>query len=170
MPESDLPESRTDLIARTRDLFLRDENTYGCAETALVALQEHYSLSDAADSSTAMAMNGGVAYSGGPCGALTGAAIAVGRLAKARVDDHRDAKGVSRRIIQQLMTEFEERFSATDCRDLTGYDMLTNHDAFLENGTWRTTCMAQIEFAVDHLAPLVDPGAWDAELARQESL
>lgn len=170
MPEADLPESQTDLATRTRDLFLREENTYGCAETALVALQEHYSLPGATDSSSAMAMNGGVAYSGGPCGALTGAAIAVGRLAAERVDDHREAKGVSRRIIQQLMTEFEERFSSTDCRDLTGYDMLTNHDAFLEEGSWRTTCMAQIEFAVDRLAPLVDPDAWDAELARQASL
>ena len=75
-----------DLIERTRALFLRDDNTYGCAEVALVALQEHWSLPDAADSSAAMALNGGVAYSGATCGAITGAAMAVGRLADPTVD------------------------------------------------------------------------------------
>ena len=36
------------------------------------------------DASAAMAFNGGIAYSGGPCGAITGAAMAVGLLAEQR--------------------------------------------------------------------------------------
>ncbi len=52
-------------IVTVRQLFLREDNHFGCAETTLVALHQHYDLKNAEDSSLAMAFNGGVAYSGG---------------------------------------------------------------------------------------------------------
>ena len=58
-------------IELTRSLFLRDDNHYGCAESSLVALQKLYGLPDADDSSSAMVLNGGIAYSGGVCGAIS---------------------------------------------------------------------------------------------------
>ncbi len=154
---------------RVRSLFLGDEGYYGCAETALVALQEHYGLPNAGDSSPALVLNGGIAYSGGTCGALTGAALAVGRLAAARIPDHREAKSAARHLIQVVMAEFDERFGAVDCRGLTGYDMTTNHEGFLEEGTWRTNCTAQIEFVVERLAGLADPDQWAAALGKAGS-
>ena len=153
------------LIERTRSLFLREDNTYGCAETALVALQEHWGLPDAGDSSAAMALNGGVAYSGGTCGAITGAAMAVGKLAELRCPNHRQAKRVARDIVQRLMAGFAEVHGATDCRDLTGYDMTTDHVAFIKSGIWRDLCMRQLEYAVDHLGSLGDPARWEVEVA-----
>jgi len=155
-----------DLMERARSLFLREDNTYGCAEVALVALQEHWSLPDAMDSSAAMALNGGVAYSGGTCGAITGAAMALGRLAEQRCGDHREAKRVARTIVQGLMKGFAETQGSTDCRDLTGYDMSTDHAAFIASGIWRDVCMRQIEYAIGRLAPLGDPAVWQAEMDR----
>mgnify|MGYP001818903262 CR=1 FL=1 len=162
-----MADSPPPVVDRARGLFLREENSYGCAETALIALQEEFGLPDPTDSSPAMALNGGVAYSGGVCGAITGVGLAVGRLAESRIDDHREAKTAARRILQRLMVEFEQEFSATDCRDLTGYDLLRDHDAFIEDGAWRTACMRQIEFAVERLAGLAEAGEWQAELERQ---
>ena len=156
----------SDLALRTRQLFLRDDNTYGCAEATLIALQEHWSLSDPADSGAAMALNGGIAYSGATCGAITGAALAVGRLAQQRIPHHRWAKTASRLIISELMADFAAAHGATDCRTLTGYDMTTDHGAFLAAGTWRTACLAQIDFAVARLAPLGDCDVWDAVMQR----
>jgi C_GCAxxG_C_C family probable redox protein len=156
----------SDPAARVRSLFLTNETTYGCAETALVALQEHFELPDAGDSSPAMALNGGIAYSGGMCGAITGAALAVGRLAERRIADHKEAKRVTRRIIQDLMSVFEAEHGAVDCRSLTGFDMMKDHDAFIEDGTWRTTCTEQLEFSVRHLERLKSPTGWDAEMRR----
>lgn len=166
MPSED---EQPDLTCRTRELFLRDDNTYGCAETALVALQQHYELPAPTDSSTAMALNGGVAYSGSTCGAITGVAMAVGRLAEQRIDDHREAKRVTRRITQQLMVDFEREFASVSCRDLTGYDLLADHDEFIESGIWRDVCMRQILFTVNRLAPLVDRAEWDAAVERLAS-
>lgn len=155
-----------DLTARARELFLAEENTYGCAETTLVALQEHYRLDDPSDSSAAMALNGGVAYSGGTCGAITGAALAVGRLSEQRIADHQEAKRAARTIIQHLMAGFRAAYGSVDCRDLIGMDLLEDHDAFLESGIWRTRCMGQIEYSLSRVARLADETEWGAELVR----
>ena len=145
-----------------RRLFLRDDNFYGCAESSLVALQEIYGFDNAEDSSSAMVLNGGVAYSGGICGAISGAAMAVGRLAGERIADHREAKRTARRIIQKVMAEFDETFGSHNCSGLIEYDISTQegHDEFIESGVWRNTCMKQIEFTVGRLAELQDPGKW----------
>lgn len=150
-------------VELARDLFLRDDNTYGCAETSLVALQQIYGLPDATDSSAAMALNGGVAYAGGVCGAISGAAMAVGRLAGERVADHRRAKGIARRMVQMLMAEFEADFGGTNCSDLIDYEISipSEHDAFIASGVWRDTCMKQLEFSVSRLEALSDIETWN---------
>ena len=43
-----------------------------------MVLKAAYGLDDPMDPAAAVALNGGVAYSGGLCGAITGAALAVG--------------------------------------------------------------------------------------------
>ena len=154
---------------RVRELFLEDEGLHGCAETSLVALQEHYGLPNAGDSSPALVLNGGIAYSGSTCGALTGAALAVGRLAAERIPDHREAKRTARALIQGVMAEFNERFGADDCRTLTGWDMVADHDAFMEDGSWKTNCTTMIEFVMDRLGDLVEMDKWEAALRPSNS-
>lgn len=109
-----------------------------------------------------MALNGGVAYSGGICGALAGAALAVGRLAEARSADHREAKRTARGLIQSLMMDFESEFGGCNCSQLIDYEISipAQHDAFIESGVWRNTCMRQIEFSVARLRTLADPDVW----------
>jgi C_GCAxxG_C_C family probable redox protein len=150
-----------------RATFLRDDNLYGCAESALVALQTIFDLPNAADSSAAMAFNGGIAYSGGMCGAITGAAMALGKLAEARIDDHQEAKGTARRLTQELVQAFEAEFNSSSCRSLIDYEISipAEHDAFIASNVWRTTCMRQIEFSIELLAPLADTEVWNKRIA-----
>lgn len=153
-------------IDEARAAFLRDDNYYGCAESTLVALQTVFGLVDPGDSSAAMALNGGIAYSGGMCGAISGAAMALGRLAELRLDDHRRAKRTARLLTQQLIADFETEFGSSDCRDLIDYQISipAEHDAFLAGNVWRTTCMRQIEFSVEYLASLADEAIWNERL------
>ena len=127
-----------------------------------MTLQKLYNLTDAENSSPALALNGGVAYSGGICGAISGAAMAVGRLAEERIADHNEAKRTARRITQDLMAEFDEVFGSHDCAGLIEYDISSpeGHDEFITSGVWRRTCMRQIEFTVGLLAGLADPAVW----------
>lgn len=160
--------TQADALARARELFLRDDNLYGCAETTLVALLEVFGLGGEDDAALCMALNGGVAWRGWVCGAISGAAIAVGRLAASRIPDHKEAKRVSRAIINGFIDQFCAAYGATHCRDLLGLDIHepTQHARFIESGIWRDVCMRQIEFAVRALAPLGDEQEWERAISR----
>jgi C_GCAxxG_C_C family probable redox protein len=147
-------------------LFLAPGNPYGCAETALLALERRFALDDPSDGAAAMALNGGVAYGGGTCGAITGAAIALGRLAAARTTDRPRAKRLARELTADLIDEFRATFGATDCRTLIGVDLRAPgaHDAFIDAGTWRVDCLRRLELVVERLAPLAEPAACDAAI------
>ena len=92
-----------DAIRLARAYYLDERHLFGCAETAFIVLKGAYGLDDPMDSSPAVALNGGIGWSGGPCGALTGAALAVGMLAERRIDDHARAKLVAREVIAALL-------------------------------------------------------------------
>lgn len=150
------------VLQAARDYFLTEENIYGCAETTFMALKHAYGLPDPGDSSAAMVLNGGVAYGGGICGAISGAAMAVGMLAERRIPDHNQAKRTARRIIMRYMDQFEAEHRSVNCRDLIELDIRdeSQHHTFIESGIWRTICMGQIEFAVRQLGRLGDEDAW----------
>jgi C_GCAxxG_C_C family probable redox protein len=158
-------------VAIARAAFLDDANDYGCAEATLVALKSAFDLPDPWSSSEAMALNGGIAWTGGACGAITGAALAIGMLAQRRISDHVRAKRVARELVAALMTEFAERHGSLACRELTGTDLRAPgaHEAFIASGAWRVGCMAQIEFAVARVAALSVPEAWDRAVADLEA-
>lgn len=150
-------------VERARSYFLTEENTYGCAETTYVVLQEVFGLSNATDSSPAMVLNGGIAWRGGICGAISGAALAVGRLAEQRVAGHKDAKRVARCIMDRFIDEFQSAQGSVDCRDLIGQGIHAEeqHTQFIESGIWRDVCMRQIEFAIRRLFALHDEQVWN---------
>jgi C_GCAxxG_C_C family probable redox protein len=158
----------TAAVARARRLFLDDAGAYGCAETSYLALADAFGLTEVVSSAPAMALNGGVAYGGGICGAISGAALAVGLLAERRIPDHRVAKRVARELVAEAMDRFAERHGALDCRDLIGVDLRApgEHDAFMASGRWRVECMVRIEDVLADLAPLADRSTWDAAVAR----
>ena len=149
-------------VERARQLFLDERHVHGCAEATFVVLKEAFGLPDSADSSAAMALNGGIAYSGGTCGAITGAAMALGMLAERRLPEHRVAKRAARLLTARLMDEFQREHGALDCRDLIGIDLRTDdgHRAFIASGIWRDRCLRQVELSVRRLAPLADEEAW----------
>lgn len=147
--------------ARARSLFLDESNSFGCAETTFMVLKEAFELPGATDPSAAMALNGGVANGGGVCGAITGAALAVGLLAARRFGDHSRAKNAAREAIAGVMDGFWDRFGAVDCRTLVG-EIRTpeQHQAFINSGIWQEACMSQVEFVVRALVSLPAEGEW----------
>lgn len=151
------------VIKKARNYFLRETNQFGCAETTYITLKDVYGLPNQEDSSAAMALNGGIAYSGSVCGAITGAAMAVGELSKKRINEHKKAKTVARRITMKVMDEFREKYGSCDCLNLINYDIsiLEEHDKFIESGIWKDDCMDQIEFVVGKLYKLHDKEKWD---------
>jgi C_GCAxxG_C_C family probable redox protein len=162
--------NESEAIKKARDYFLMPDYARACAETVLVVLQEAYDLPDPTDASAAMALNGGLAWRGGPCGALLGAAIAVGRLAERRIVGRRNAKRIACRLVDRCIDEFEVEYGSARCRDLIGRDIHAEEErrAFVQNGRWKVTCMEQVEFVVRHLLPLADEAYWKQAVAEVE--
>lgn len=157
-------------VAQADAFHLDEVNAYGCAETVYMTLKGILGLDDAADPSAAIALNGGIAYSGGTCGALTGAATTVGMLTERRLADHARAKRVALALVQKTMDAFEREDGTTNCRELIGYDLRApgQHQMFIDSGLWRGACVAQIRMVVSHLAELADPDVWDDVVERVE--
>lgn len=172
MSESSAARSLREIAINQADAYyLDDAHPYGCAETVFMTLKGVYGLDAPTDASAAMAFNGGVAYSGGPCGAITGAAMAVGMLAERRLPDRRRAKAVSRELVHGTMRAFEAEHGAVDCRTLIGYDLQApgEHQTFIDSGLWREACASQIRFVVGRLAALADVPTWETVVARMEA-
>jgi C_GCAxxG_C_C family probable redox protein len=163
-------DAGAEALALARSLYLDDAHPYGCAETCFVVLKSVYGLDDPMDPAPAIALNGGVGWSGALCGSLTGAALAVGMLAERRIPDHSRAKLVARELVAGALERFRERHGSVDCRELIGHDLRApgGHQAFLDSGLWRTRCMDQIETVVGHLATFADEDAWDRAVAEIE--
>jgi C_GCAxxG_C_C family probable redox protein len=162
--------TETELVERAQALFLENEGFYGCSETTLITLLEAFGLTGELDPSAAMGLNGGVAYAGEICGAISGAAVAFGLRAGSVEPDHLAAKRQARAATAGLIEQFRAEFGSVRCRDLSGYDLSSQekHDAFMSSGVWKTVCMRQIEFAVRRAVAAVDERDADAPVSAQE--
>jgi C_GCAxxG_C_C family probable redox protein len=160
-----------DGVQLARSTFLTHDNLHGCAETAFIVLKHMYDLPHPEDASPAMVLNGGFAWSGEICGALSGASLGVGMLTERRIPDHKKAKRVARWLLTRVMDDFRTTFGSTHCIDLIQMDIRKPdlHALFIESGVWREVCMRQIEFVIGKLVPLCNKHAWETALQQFES-
>jgi C_GCAxxG_C_C family probable redox protein len=105
---------------------------------------------DPALTSVANYFGGGMARMGQACGALTGAAIALGL----RDFGAREAlpKNSGFDPLQRLMRDFEEEFGATTCKDLLGCDISTPQGFREAKKTQALSrCPQFVEWTIDRL-------------------
>jgi C_GCAxxG_C_C family probable redox protein len=110
----------SDMEARGRELF--DGGLY-CAEAVLKAIAERQGIESDLVPGIATGLCAGMARRGGPCGAMTGAILALGMIygrktAEQPVQDTFDA-------VQEMMDQFVERFGSSNCTELLGVDLGT---------------------------------------------
>lgn len=108
------------------------EGGYNCAESALLALCGGQTWVNGELQRLATPFGGGVARRGMLCGALAGAAMALGlHLGRSTPGDD-EAKVRAYAAVEALLAAVEGRFGSTQCRELTGLDFRApaSHDAF----------------------------------------
>lgn len=106
--------------SRAVELF---SSGYNCAEAVVLAVGQNLGLASPLIPRIATPFGGGIGRSGGTCGALVGAVLAVGLL-KGR-DSAEGDKGQAYNLAQHLYSAFQEEMGSTLCRDLTGLDLRT---------------------------------------------
>lgn len=117
------------------------EAGYCCAESVLLSIARQKGIESDLIPRIATGFCGGVARTGGMCGALSGAVMGLGLLFG------RDEPGQPRdefyACIQLLMNEFSQQFGSTVCRQLTDCDLNTpDGHAFYKANQLKQKCLA----------------------------
>ncbi len=140
---------------RSRELF---ESGLYCAESIVLAMAESRGIESALLPRIATGFCGGVADTGGMCGALSGAIMGIGlAVGRSTPDESTDS---AYRLTRQLLAEFEKEFGSINCRQLTGCDLGTRagQRAFLEGRVYER-CQRYVERAADIAMRLVGGGS-----------
>ncbi len=105
-------------INKSGELFA---SGYCCAEAVLMAMAEAQGVQSELIPRIATGFCAGIARRGDICGALSGAIMGI-NLAFGRNSSHKP-RDKDYAAVSELMKQFEQKFSTSDCRDLTGCDL-----------------------------------------------
>ncbi|MEW5773043.1 MAG: C-GCAxxG-C-C family protein [Thermodesulfobacteriota bacterium] len=111
------------MSARDRALALFKAD-WLCAEAVLKAITEAHGVASPLIPRIATPLCAGLGRSGGPCGALTGALLALGVL-RGRDEPDREAWLAVQSLALEFTTRFSQRFGSTTCPGLLGVDLNT---------------------------------------------
>jgi C_GCAxxG_C_C family probable redox protein len=97
---------------------------FGCAEAVLKAVSEYKGIQSDLIPRLATGFCGGMARTGGMCGAVTGGVLALNLLlGRDRSDQDKEA---NYEAIQKFMENYMKQFNHVDCPALTGVDLGTD--------------------------------------------
>ncbi|HCM28818.1 MAG: hypothetical protein A2Z99_12180 [Treponema sp. GWB1_62_6] len=132
--------------ARALELFAAG---YNCSQATFAALAPSLGMDEATALKTAASFGGGIARSGGVCGALTGALLALG-LKRGQCDISPEIKNAMYLRAGALMDAFAKGRPSADCRDLIGCDLSTaeGRAAALSRDVHKTVCRDLVAEAV----------------------
>jgi C_GCAxxG_C_C family probable redox protein len=109
-------------IQKAMQLF---SSNFNCAQAVLAAFADELGLDESAALKLASGFGGGIGCTGGVCGALSGAVMAMGlRYGTADALDKTTKLEVYRKV-RRLTEEYKLRTGSTICRELMGFDMST---------------------------------------------
>jgi C_GCAxxG_C_C family probable redox protein len=117
----DLQEIRMTTLSEQAIFFWN--SGYYCAESVLLAAAKHQGIESELVPKIATGFCSGMARTGGMCGALSGAVMALSML-YGRTGQEYDRTALYEKI-QRLSAEFQEKFGSTNCSTLLGLDLGT---------------------------------------------
>jgi C_GCAxxG_C_C family probable redox protein len=118
------------------------EQGFTCGQAVLVAFAERHGLGREAALRVACAFGGGVARTGGTCGAVSGALMAIGLAhGRTRVEDEA-AREKTYEATLAFLALFRQEHGSDVCRELLGVDIGTDEGraAAMNAGLFKTRC------------------------------
>lgn len=107
-----------------KQTFDTEMKCHGCAQVVVQTFLDVLKIDNQAVSMAASPFAAGLSLTGNNCGAVIGGLMVLG-LEFGRRDVHEGMEGILRGIrpMRKLIRYFEQKYSALDCRDLTGTDL-----------------------------------------------
>lgn len=104
----------------------RIEQGYSCSQTVFSVLGEKLGVDPALSLRIAAGFGGGLSRSGGACGCVTGAVMAIGLLQRdISPQGNREAKEQTYAAAHRFINEYARRHGSIQCPDLLGCDIST---------------------------------------------
>ena len=127
-----------------------------CAESVLMAVAEEHGIYSELIPRVATGFCGGVARTGGMCGAVSGGIMAIG-LVHGR-DDEKKAVEAVYWVVRDFVARFEREFGSSNCYQLIGcrLDTPEGQAHFRENGLWESCRVFTLEAARLAMASLAE--------------
>jgi C_GCAxxG_C_C family probable redox protein len=97
--------------------------TMNCAQAVLTAFCEELGLEKNLALSLSQGFGGGMGHTGGTCGAVTGAYLALGLAQKFTTVNPRENIDKTYALINEFNREFKTLHGSLNCTELTGYDL-----------------------------------------------
>ena len=129
---------------------------FSCSQSVLAAFAPELGLDVDAALRVSAAFGGGVGRTGGTCGVVTGALMALGLKYGATVADPA-AKELTYAKARDFVAKFEARHGATDCADLLGVNIGTpeGQAAAREANLFKTTCPGLVASAAEIVGQMI---------------
>ncbi len=123
------------------------ESGYYCAESVVLAVTKELKLESEFFPKIATGFCSGFARTSGPCGAVTGAILAISIVYGRNTPD--ESVDDIYETVQELIKKFEKKHGSSNCFELTGCDLGTQsgHDKF-EDQNLKVQCKKYVEDAV----------------------
>ncbi len=146
--------SSSEAVTLATSLF---EQGFTCGQAVLAAFAERHGVGRDAALRAACGFGGGIARTGGLCGAVSGGIVAVGLAhGRTRIED---GQAVERtyEATRALLSEFRRENGSDTCRELLGFDIGTPEGlaAARDAGLFRSRCPALVRSAARIVATLV---------------
>jgi len=132
---------------------------FSCSQAVFSAYAGEYGVDQEAALRIAAAFGGGLARSGGPCGAVSGALMVIGLQHGMVSVDAPQAKEHTYRVAREFVERFRAANGAVDCRELLGHDISTpeGRQAIKDGGLTKAVCPKLVQSATEILDEM--PGA-----------
>ncbi len=130
---------------------------FSCSQAVFSTYAEDLGVDQEAALRVSAAFGGGIARTGGTCGALSGALMVLG-LRYGAVQPDPPAKERTYEIARQFVERFRDANGAVDCRDLLGHDMGTaeGRQAIKESGVTKTVCLRLVQSTTELLDEMLE--------------
>jgi C_GCAxxG_C_C family probable redox protein len=109
-----------DPVQASKDYF---NSGFGCAESVLKAITEAKGIKSDLIPRIASGFCGGIAHTGGMCGAVTGGIMALNILYGR--DHAAQSRDLNYQKVQQFVQSFKSKYGGMNCSELTGCDLST---------------------------------------------
>jgi C_GCAxxG_C_C family probable redox protein len=141
------------------------EKKFNCCESTLMKINEGFNIPGFGTPiiRAASNMGGGVSGWGSVCGAVSGAAMALGLIFGTNGDEelevYKEKREKMRALTQEYFKDFEDNWGTVGCIDLLGVDFRTpegkeRYEAMKESG--ETFCEKYVEWSVEKILEILE--------------